>query len=130
MTPLDLARAFLAKGREDELLLSRNLGERVVSDTLLGFHAQQAAEKYLKAVLAIDQDRPKRTHDLDVLAEQCVLAGHSIPEDASSWLAPLSTYAVRPRYPFAEVDAVDRQTMLTTVRALRSWAESVVDAAS
>lgn len=76
MTPLDLARAFVAKAREDEDLLEQATTNLKVADSVFGFHAQQAAEKYLKAVLAIDQERPEWTHDLGKLARQCADAGH------------------------------------------------------
>jgi HEPN domain-containing protein len=35
------------------------------------YHAQQAAEKYLKAFLASRGVLPKRTHNLQVLCEEC-----------------------------------------------------------
>ncbi len=126
MTPLDLARAFLAKAREDEALLESVLENPGISDAIFGFHAQQAAEKYLKAVLAIEQERPERTHDLRVLAEQCEAAGHELPETGNE-LARLSPYAVQERYPFAPVPPIDRQVALNLVAALRRWAEGLID---
>jgi len=35
------------------------------------FHAQQAAEKYLKAYLVFRGFHPRRTHDLELLLEEC-----------------------------------------------------------
>lgn len=60
MTPLDLARAFLQKGYEDEVLLGKLVTDTEVSESIFGFHVQQAAEKYIKAVLAMDASRPTR----------------------------------------------------------------------
>ena len=51
--PPDRHRVLLHKARQDELVLERLLGDRDVDDDTLGFHAQQAAEKLLKALLCV-----------------------------------------------------------------------------
>lgn len=130
MTPLDLARAFLEKGREDESTLEIGAEDPRMSDAIFAFHAQQAAEKYLKAVLAIDQERPERTHDLRILAEQCAQAGHPILEDRLGAVGDLSRYAVQDRYPLALTPPIDRAETLGLVVAVRAWAEDVIDEAS
>lgn len=81
MTPLDLAKAFLEKGRDDENLLEVILEDVRIPDWLFGFHAQQAAEKYLKALLAVAQEKPARTHDLDFLIAQCRRAAFEVPAE-------------------------------------------------
>ena len=63
MTPLELARTFLQKGDEDKVLLSKLVTATEVIRIHLGFQVQQAAEKYIKAVLAMDASRPTRAHD-------------------------------------------------------------------
>jgi hypothetical protein len=45
MKQLEQARRFLAKAAEDEALLDAVLAKPEVSDSIYGFHAQQAAEK-------------------------------------------------------------------------------------
>lgn len=130
MTPLDLAKAFLAKCREDEVLLERIVSDDAVADALFGFHAQQATEKYLKAILAIDQVRPERTHDLEVLAEQCARAGHPVPEEHIGAISDLSRYAVQERYPLALTPPIDRVAALDLVVRVRRWVESVVSSAA
>ncbi|MGH2778927.1 MAG: HEPN domain-containing protein [Actinomycetota bacterium] len=127
MTPLDLAEAFLQKGRGDEALLERIVSDVEIADWLFGFHAQQAVEKYLKAVLAIGQERPERTHDLGVLAEQCRQSGHALPEDLEG-ISDLSRYAVQERYPLALTPPVDRAAALDLVVRVRAWVEDVVAA--
>jgi HEPN domain-containing protein len=66
------------------------------------FHAQQCAEKAIKAVLTWHQVSFRKTHDLDELREVCLpLAG-----DAGTHLAGierLSQYAWRFRYPGARI---------------------------
>lgn len=125
MTPLDLAKAYLAKGLEDEAVLKELLTNQRISDSVFGFHAQQAAEKYLKAVLAIDQARPQKSHDLRSLADQCAQAGHPLPDENEEVLE-LSPFAVQERYPFALTPPIDRQDTLENVSELRRWVEQVV----
>jgi HEPN domain-containing protein len=50
--PPDRPEVLLRKARQDELVLERLLDDQEVDDDTLGFHAQQAVEKLLKAVMA------------------------------------------------------------------------------
>jgi HEPN domain-containing protein len=63
------------------------------------FHAQQCAEKYLKALLVIAGVDFPNTHDLDRLA-QLLRRGTDIGLDPAE-RAELTTYAVAARYPGA-----------------------------
>jgi HEPN domain-containing protein len=109
MTPLDLARAFIEKGKEDELLLSKLVSEAEVSDDIYGFHAQQAAEKFIKAVLAVEEMRPTRTHDLAALFEEVESLGHDVPPEILE-ARSFTPFAVRNRYPFlAPAPTLDRE---------------------
>jgi len=51
MTPLDLAASLLMKARDDLRALRVLAQHAEVSDEVVGFHAQQAVEKAVKAVL-------------------------------------------------------------------------------
>ena len=62
--PPDRHGVLLRKARQDELVLERLLSYRDVDDDTLGFHAQQAAEKLLKAALAVRGLDYPRTHNL------------------------------------------------------------------
>ena len=85
------------------------------------FHAQQAVEKYLKALLAWQGIPIPRTHDLEELQRLCQPL---IPMDAFSGLnvAELSGYAVELRYDaefWPDLDtAVAALAIADTVRAL------------
>jgi HEPN domain len=48
----DLALRFARKARSDEIALDKLAEDADVPDDLIGFHAQQALEKLLKAALA------------------------------------------------------------------------------
>ena len=62
------------------------------------FHAQQACEKALKALLAW-HDRPfRKTHNIEELGEVCLTIDPSL-RDLVDRAAPLTEYAWRFRYP-------------------------------
>jgi HEPN domain-containing protein len=62
------------------------------------FHAQQAAEKALKAYLAwLSEEEIPKTHDLELLADLAVQRGGA--EAPSSSLEELADYAIMPRCP-------------------------------
>lgn len=62
------------------------------------FHAQQCAEKYLKAALVSRQQPFPRVHDLAALSDLCAQAGMLLGISSDD-LDTLSSYAVRARYP-------------------------------
>ena len=62
------------------------------------FHAQQAAEKYLKAFLVWHQIEFPKTHDIEVLLKLAAAADAEIPE-AMCEAADLTPYGVEYRYP-------------------------------
>ena len=64
-----------------------------VADEAIGFHAQQAVEKGLKAVLASRGARFERTHDLDRLLELLEEQALRAPIDPDE-LTALTHYAV------------------------------------
>lgn len=64
---------------------------------IVAFHAQQAAEKALKAALILSGTRPDRTHDLDEL-RNALPGGWTIKRRDKS-LAQLSDFAAERRYP-------------------------------
>jgi len=67
-----------------------------VTDTIC-FHAQQAAEKYLKLYLLCNNINPMRTHSISVLLAEC----RKIDPDYSELteIEYLTDYAVELRYP-------------------------------
>ena len=76
---LDHARGWLLKA-ESDLLAAEKLATGGGPYDMACFHSQQAAEKYLKALLAFADQPIPRTHnleDLDRLCEQAVSNWHS-----------------------------------------------------
>ena len=86
---------WLRKAREDIKASGITLDGELPD--IAAFHAQQAVEKALKALLVAISRRPPKTHDIDYLADQLEKAGIKIPmrEEISS----LTLYAVEARYP-------------------------------
>lgn len=92
-----------------------------MADSVIGFHAQQACEKCLKAVLCVAGVEFTRTHDLLRLMEQVIAHGIAMPAGAH-WIDELNPYAVDARYGLVEVGALNRATVLTTIDDLLAWA--------
>lgn len=96
-----VVREWLAKAENDLLTATHTLklGRRCPTDVVC-FHAQQCAEKYLKAYLVYrGLDFPK-THDLEALAAR-LRNGRSLGLSQDD-LATLKRYATVTRYPGAE----------------------------
>jgi len=95
----DLVRAWCEKGRRDFITAHKALlDESEIFPDIICFHAQQAAEKYLKAYLVFLEKEFPKTHALEDLV---LLA--SITDPGSNNLftiaSELSPYAVEIRYP-------------------------------
>jgi HEPN domain-containing protein len=88
---VDLAHLLLRKARGDLSVARLIAADPDPHDDAIGFHAQQAVEKAIKAVLAFRQAPAPRTHDLTYLVE--LLGAHGIevpaaiaePEGNSVW---------------------------------------------
>jgi HEPN domain-containing protein len=89
------------------------------------FHAQQCAEKYLKAVLVAKGVAFPKTHDLITLDDLCTQAGVfvAIPEDK---LSLLSAYAARVRYPGDEPVLEEAKDALATAAAVRRFVRKLL----
>jgi len=108
---LDRADTDLRAGRHD---LSAD--PPLLEDVL--FHAQQAAEKAMKALLSW-HDRPfPKTHDLSRLGADCAAVDPSLTA-AMRLAAPLTEYAWRYRYP-GPAEPVD---LAEAMRGLETAAE-------
>jgi len=94
-------------------------------DTVIGFHAQQACEKCLNAVLSAQGVEFSRTHDLLRLVESLAARGIDIPA-AAMWIDELHPYAVEARYGMVASGALNRQRALATIDELLAWASMQV----
>jgi HEPN domain-containing protein len=93
-----LIQAWVSKADNDLLNVRNNLqAEQVPWDTVC-FHCQQAAEKYLKAILVLHNVEIPRTHDLEALFN-VIVAWLPTLQSRHSDLQWLTAYAVAVRYP-------------------------------
>ena len=122
----DGARALLARAVDDEEAARALLGVDRVSDAVVGFHAQQAVEKALKAVLVLNEVSYRFTHDVAYLIELCETAGVEIPGNLAE-VDRLSAFAVRLRYDALPGTPVDRSQALTWASASVRWAREVIE---
>ena len=125
-----LAQVLLQKGKQDEHVISRFLEDMSIPDEVIGFHAQQAVEKLVKAVLAHRSVEYPWTHQLERLVTLLRNAGISYPPELSEAVA-LTPYAVELRYDLLPIhdDAAapfDRQWAKRCVERIAQWASSVV----
>lgn len=124
MSDREHARALLVLAERDLRALRAMAPNRDIADEIVGFHAQQAAEKALKAWLAADSQDYPRIHDLSALLGSLADVGHDVTEFLP--LVRLNVFAVRFRYealgpaaPFEDrneiADEID--SLLTVIRA-------------
>lgn len=98
MSEKTAANRWLNWAEKDLVAAEETFKNPRVAHEITAFHAQQAAEKYVKGFLIYHQKEFPRTHDLVRLAE---LAGEidSNVLDLLRLLDDLTDYAVDPRYP-------------------------------
>ena len=100
MSNPDDPAAWVAKAQSDLLCIENNLSAAEVPWDAVCFHAHQAAEKMLKALLISQGAAPARTHDLGALLGESVAQGAplaALQADCDF----LNLYAVASRYPGA-----------------------------
>jgi len=102
MTPL--AAEWVTKAEGDYATARRELRARKQPNfDAVCFHAQQCAEKYLKALLQERHLPIPRTHNLEALAKPLLTERASLKTVAAA-LRTLGTYAVETRYPGKSAD--------------------------
>ena len=122
------ALLLLEKASEDEALLDEILDSERISDEIIGFHAQQAVEKLLKAVLSEFGVAYRKLHDLEKLLDLLTDNKIEVPNDIKE-LDVLSPYAVEFRYDILPSEAefpFDRAATRELVRKVRKWAEEKI----
>jgi HEPN domain-containing protein len=83
------------------------------------YHAQQCAEKYLKAMLVLHGEEPPRVHDLIELSDWVEKVEPCIGE-VSEHLHELTPYSVSVRYPGMHVTPEDAKIAREVVTDLRA----------
>lgn len=107
----ELVMEWMRRARSD-LILANMVENEEIAPEIIAFHAQQAVEKALKALLIQRQVDFPRTHIIGVLLTLCKESGYRFEENVEE-AARMSDYAVIARYP-GEMSEVTRQEAKTT----------------
>jgi HEPN domain-containing protein len=122
---LEVADLLLRKAASDLSAARALAGDPDQQDDVVGFHAQQAIEKSLKAVLAVRGFEIPRTHDLDLLTRLVVPASDEFPTPLLS-ARELSPWAVATRYDDISA-SLDRTAAVEIAEQSAAWARDRVE---
>lgn len=118
----ETCRILLKKAEEDATAVREFAGNQQIADSIIGFHAQQAVEKWLKAVTAARGVRHSGIHDLDRLMEILEGTGVELTLDRDR-LAVLTQYAVPLRYDeLLDAESLEREALVALVDEVAAWA--------
>jgi HEPN domain-containing protein len=121
MTDVNDPLAWAASAEEDFVLARSALRRKQPLASGACFHAQQCAEKYMKALLiSKGADFPK-THDLLLLNNLCSTKGILLEIDPKH-LNTLTDYAVRTRYPGNDPTVEDAREGIELAKLVRNIA--------
>ena len=86
MTPSDQVLLLLRKAAQDLAVLDKLINDPAIEDETLGYHAQQAAEKLIKARLALAGcDYPRSATTSDCVSICSAARASRYPERAKPW---------------------------------------------
>ena len=117
----DLTAEWIEKAEGDYATVGRELrARRQANYDSACFHAQQTAEKYLKAVLQEHSVAFPKTHNLIELLELCLPVDMSFEAQRDA-LVLLDRFAVQYRYPGETADKAEARQAFRAVTAVRSF---------
>jgi len=130
MTPQrEEAARLLRLARRDQTACIALLEAPGVAVAVALFHAQQATEKGLKAVMCLNGLEYRRTHDLEELAAQLADVGVGLSINPTA-LRLLTPYAVEYRYEDEAPLLLTGAEARAIVESLLAWADARVDSAA
>ncbi|HEX3735715.1 MAG TPA: HEPN domain-containing protein [Solirubrobacterales bacterium] len=120
----EASRILANKASEDATAVREFAGNLEIADSIIGFHSQQAVEKWLKGVMASRGLKQTRTHDIDRLLEVLADDGCELPP-AGVRLDELTQYAVPLRYDqLLDAEPLDRRATVALVVEVGDWADT------
>lgn len=131
----ELVGQWLDKAEEDLAVIEHLTTENTAHLPAIGFHAQQAVEKFLKAFLVYHQVEFPKTHDIDEILGLVATIDVSLAESLRESIS-LTPYGVEIRYPsdFPEMTPEDaREAMKLAAKtrdAIRSALKSSLEKGS
>lgn len=116
----------MRKAQGDVKAMHTLAADSEIDDESVGFHAQQAVEKWLKAVVASRGDDFEHTHDLRHLIALAGLDPAESPFDIQQVIG-LTEYAVPLRYEdLLDAEPLNREATVALVEGVGRWAEEVI----
>lgn len=125
-THADLARQLLGAASNDELMARSLLSVEGVTDAGIGYHAQQAVEKAIKAVLAAKGIEFPFSHNLDYLRDTCNESGIELPSTLDG-IEELTPFAAAERYGSPTPIGLDRDQALCWATSAVAWARRQIE---
>lgn len=123
--PKSVAHLLLDAARQDAAACKLLASAAGIGDALVGFHAQQAVEKSLKAVLSKHRIEFRRTHDLLTLID--LLHDNNLPvPPGADWVDELNPYAVEARYGTIDPEGLDRPLAVSVMEQVLTWAAAKI----
>ncbi len=131
MPDLEQARLYIVMAKKDLDAVKRIVGDDGFAEEVFGFHAQQAAEKAMKAWLCVIGQSVPRTHDLEYLELLLNQRGAQLPNPEFD-VALVTSFGVTFRYePYPLSDgALDRSWLAEEIEKIVRHVESVVESTS
>ena len=128
MTRSDQARLLQCKAAQDLAVLDRLLDDPDINDETLGYHAQQAAEKLIKALLALHGHDYPRSHNIGLLLDLLASHGIALPDrfEAVQTLTPFGTVFRYDDLPLE--DTPDRRSWPPLLHELQAYVTGAIKA--
>lgn len=124
-TSADHARLLLDLAADHELAARSLLGVEGVADASIGFHAHQAVEHSLKAVLSVRDVEYPLTHDLGALLACCEQHQIDMPRQLAG-VDDLTPFADRLRCDIPTPSHLDRGQGVSSAACAVAWARTLV----
>lgn len=122
------AQRLRRKAAQDELAMTILTGAASAPDEVIGFHAQQAVEKLLKALLSHRRIAFRKTHDLTELIDLLADSGVAVPTEISE-VRRLGPYAAEFRYediPTDSTEPFNRTWAVQCVARTKAWVDQLL----
>jgi HEPN domain-containing protein len=120
----EVSEVLARKAEEDAKVVRLFAANSEIGDDIIGFHAQQAIEKWLKSVIAGRGEKFEYTHDLHRLVMLATQGTGELPVDVDAVIA-LTQYAAPLRYEdLLDAERLDRDSTLKLVEDVGRWADA------
>ena len=127
MSNLKLAEKLLIKAEQDLKVVSKWRSDPDIAEEIIGFHAQQSAEKMLKAVLTYKEVEYPFTHRLADLID--LIRDNDLPfSEQLEEIRYLTPFAVEFRYQVyeEEQESADFDEIYSQLLELWEWGKGII----